>query len=168
MGLSDFIDKWRKTAENEHSKRYERFPTWRDTILESIFRPEVKVLNGKEPLSHLHPDTKKLHLPPNIRISDWRKYRVEDHPALIEYQKKCHSSGLHDFWLRNTAYNWYPNMVPRRSVIALFTTNLHKGLALAIAIYIPKYIYCDYYKMLEYEHTPDYVEKYGHEEVFGH
>lgn len=46
------------------------------------------------------PPTPGLHLPPGVRIPDWRKFKVEDTPELLEVQKKLAARGLKDPWLR--------------------------------------------------------------------
>lgn len=166
MVIKQYIDKWRKTAELEFTRRYARVPTWRDAILESLFHPENQVRNGKTRMSHLHPDIDKLHLPHGVYIADWRKYRVEDHPALVEFQKKCHAAGLHDPWLRNNCHHFYPRRYFAASNMKIVTHQLGKGFLIGLAFWIPKYLYVDYFKLYKFEHTPDYIEKYGHEEVF--
>lgn len=157
--MSRIIDKYRKEADYLFHNSYNKYPTWRFAILESIFRPQMKI-PGKEPMSHLHPDIDKLHLPENVYIADWRKYRVEDHPALVNFQKRCHAAGLHDPWLRNYAFQFYPNMMYRRSRLAVVTTGLGFGVVAGGLIYIAEKVY-DHYNPTTYVHTPEYIAKYG-------
>lgn len=157
--MSRLIEKYRKEAHDLQYGDYNRTVSWRHAILEAIFRPEIKV-PGKEPLSHLHPDIDKLHLPDHVKIADWRKYRVEDHPALMNFQKRCHAAGLHDPWLRNFAYAWYPNMIGQRSRFALITQGCVFGFFAGAAIYIGEKIYDHYFPTI-YIHTEEYIEKYG-------
>lgn len=135
--INKIIDKYRKEAYESFEGNYNKDVSLREAILESFFRPIKKYrVRGKEPMSHLHPDIDKLHLPEHVYIADWRKYRVEDHPALVNFQKKCHAAGLHDPWLRNYAYQFYPNCYgPGRSVTALVTTGCLTGLCVASAIF---------------------------------
>ena len=46
------------------------------------------------------PPTPGLHLPPGTHIPDWRQYKVENSPELLEVQKKLAARGLKDPWLR--------------------------------------------------------------------
>lgn len=138
--------------------------TWKDILREMIIRPDVKVKNGKAPMTHLHPDHDKLHIPHGVYIADWRKYRVEDHPALVNFQKTLQARGLHDPWLRNNAWACYPNRMKNLSSITVATTYLGRGLVLGFVIYVCKRL-CPKPKL---EHTPWYREKYGDKEVFAH
>jgi len=166
MVIKEYIENWRKKVEIEHTKRYTKDGTIRQAILESLFHPKMRVENGKGNMTHLHPETGKLHMPHGVYISDWKKYQVEDHPALMEFQKRCHTMGLHDPWLRNFAHSFYTDSVVTRSCMRIVTTRLGLGFLLGFVLWLPKYLYVDYFKLYKYEHTPAYIEKYGHEEVF--
>lgn len=157
--MSRFIEKLRKDADYHFNHEYGLYPTWRSAILESIFKPKAKV-PGKEPMSHLHPDIDKLHLPENVYIADWRKYRVEDHPALMNFQKRCHAAGLHDPWLRNYAFMFYPNNLVKRSRMALITYGCGFGFVTGGIIFLTEKIYHHFYPPT-YAHTPEYIAKYG-------
>lgn len=156
----NIIDKYRKEAHYLHEMETQRHVTWRHAILESIFRP-VNHVKGKEPTSHLHPDLDKLHLPPHVLIADWRKYRVEDHPGLVAFQKRCHASGLHDPWLRNFCFLMYPNMRSSKSRMAVITTQLSWGFAAACVIFCAEKIYTHYYPRVYQDFTPEYIAKHG-------
>lgn len=153
------IDKYRKEAYDLNATNYNKEVTWRHAILESIFRPEVTI-PGKTPLSHLHPDIDKLHLPPGILIADWRKYQVEDHPALVRFQQRCHAAGLHDPWLRNYAFHFYPNKLPHHSNMRMITTGLGFGVCAAFVLYAAEKIYDQFYPTT-YIHTEEYLKKHG-------
>lgn len=164
--MKGLIDKYRKEIEASVSGEYKTARTIRQGILESIFAPPMKLATkGKGPMTHLHPDSHKLHLPAGAHIADWRKYRVEDHPALMKFQARCHAAGLHDPWLRNYAYQWYPNMLFRRSKIAIVTIGLKHGFCFALVLYAGEKIYDHFYPTV-YRHTPEYIAKYGTGEVF--
>lgn len=152
--LLKLIDKYRKQAQKNYEGRPSHDPTWREAILETIFRPLLKV-PGKEPMSHLHPDIKKLHLPHGVYIADWRKYKVEDHPALVNFQKRCHASGLHDPWLRNHAWKFYPNLLYCRSVTRVVTHGCLTGFLIGGTIFLLEKTY-DYFYPPEYIHTERY------------
>lgn len=158
--MSKIIAKYRKEAEDRFSSTYQQSPTWRAAFLESIFRPEIRVGGGRAPMTHLHPQHDKLHLPHGIYIADWRKYRVEDHEILVNFQKRCHAAGLHDPWLRNYAHGLYPNEYVCRSITAMVTKQLSWGFTAALVFFIGQKVYLHYYPNV-YEHTPEYVEKYG-------
>lgn len=163
--MKRFIDKYRKEAELSMTE-YKTDRTLRQAILESIFSPSMKLTTeGKGPMTHLHPDSDKLHLPPGIHIADWRKYRIEDHPALMKFQARCHAAGLHDPWLRNYACQWYPNMCVKRSRMAIVTIGLGWGFCAGLALYVAEKVYDKFYPTV-YQHTPEYTAKYGTEEVF--
>lgn len=157
--MSQIIEKYRKEAHDLFYGSYKAQPTLRQAILESIFRPKM-VIPGKEPMSHLHPNMKNLHLPPGVYIADWRKYKVEDHPALVNFQKRCHAAGLHDPWLRNYAFQFYPNMMVYRSKMAFITQGCFLGFLIGAAAWGAEKIYDHYYPMT-YAHTKEYIEKYG-------
>lgn len=141
--MSKFIEKYRKECYDSYLGNYNKHVSMREAILEAIFRPAGKfeVPGGKKAMSHLHPEHDKLHLPENCYIADWRKYKVEDHPALVNFQKKCHSAGLHDPWLRNYAHQFYPNARDARSVTTVVTTGCLTGFFVAAAICISYRIY---------------------------
>lgn len=153
------IEKYRKEAYDLHHGTYTKDVSWRQAILESIFRPKIEV-PGKEPMSHLHPNIKNLHLPDKVYISDWRKYRVEDHPALVNFQKRCHATGLHDPWLRNFAYQFYPNNFGPRSRFAFMTQGCLFGFCAGSLIYVGEKIY-DHFFPYTYQHSKEYIQKYG-------
>lgn len=157
--MSRIIEKYRKEAYDLQVSHYNKYTTWRHAILESIFRPVIKV-PGKDPLSHLHPDLHKLHLPDKVLMPDWRKYQVEDHPALVAFQKRCHASGLHDPWLRNYAHRFYPNMNDVRSRMAVVTKGLSFGFCAAVVVFGIEKIYDHFYPTI-YPHTKEYIEKHG-------
>ena len=46
------------------------------------------------------PPTPGMHFPAGTHIPDWRQYRVEDVPQLMEVKKKLAARGLKDPWLR--------------------------------------------------------------------
>lgn len=164
--MMKIIDKYRKEAETKMNTEYTNRVSLRQAILESIFSPDLKVATpGKGPMTHLHPDSDKLHLPSKVVLPDWRKYRVEDHPALMKFQARCHAAGLHDPWLRNYAFSWYPNMCFKRSRMAIATIGIKHGFCFAAVLYLGEKIYDHYYPTI-YQHTPEYVAKYGNEEVF--
>lgn len=165
MNFKKIIDKYRQEAWDSHNNEYRLHRTLRQAILESIFAPEFKLPPGKGPMTHLHPDLDKLHLPPGIVMPDWRKYRVEDHPALVNFQKRCHAAGLHDPWLRNYAFRWYPNMCTKRSGLALVTIGCTWGFGIAAVLYAGEKVYDHFYPTV-YLHTPEYTAKYGNEEVY--
>lgn len=142
--ISKIIDKYRQEAYRDYYGCYNQLYTWRQAILESIFRPEIEV-KGKGPMTHLHPNIKKLHLPHDVHIADWRKYKVEDHPILVNFQKRCHASGLHDPWLRNHAFKFYPNTMGDRSRLRVVTTGWLFGLIAGSTLYILERIYDKYY-----------------------
>jgi len=158
--MNKIIEKYRKEASELYDGCYSNDTTWRAAILEAIFRPQYTLPPGKGPMTHLHPDIDKLHLPENIYIADWRKYRVEDHPALVNFQKRCHAAGLHDPWLRNFAHAFYPNQRDRRSYFAFVTRGLAFGFFTALTLFTVRTIYLHYYP-IDYPHTPAYIEKYG-------
>lgn len=155
--MSKIIEKYRKEAETLYMGSYSKYQTWRFAILEALFRPQMKV-PGKEPMSHLHPNMDKLHFPHGIYMADWRKYRVEDHPALVNFQKRCHAAGLHDPWLRNHAYNFYPNMMANRSRFAFITQGLTFGFVVGGTIFLGEKVY-DYYYPMTYIHSKEYLEE---------
>lgn len=157
--MRKIIDKYRKEAFDLHVGVYSKTVSWRQAILEAIFRPRM-VVKGKEDMSHLHPNIKNLHLPDKVYISDWRKYRVEDHPALMNFQRRCHAAGLHDPWLRNFAYGFYPNKYWYRSKLGFVTQGCLTGFGIALALYLGEKLYDRYYPYT-YQHTKEYIEKYG-------
>lgn len=163
--MSKIIEKYRKEAEVDFNSRVKKYPNLRGAILESIFAPEMKLPEGKGPMTHLHPDIDKLHLPHGMYIADWRKYRVEDHPSLMAHQKRCHAAGLHDPWARNFAFNYYPNIMWRRSRMAVATIGLGYGFCCALVLYVGEKVF-DHFYPTTYKHTPEYVAKYGTKEVF--
>lgn len=128
-----FIDKYRQEAWRTMNERVTTEPTWREAILESIFKPEM-VHPGKEPMSHLHPRIKELHLPEGSYIADWRKYRVEDHGALKRFQERCHAAGMHDPWLRNYCHMFYNNQVGARSTTRVVTNGCARGFGIAVIL----------------------------------
>lgn len=128
--ISKWFDKYRQEAWRNFNERLSPDPTWREAILEAIFRPTM-LHPGKEPLSHLHPRIKELHLPEGSYIADWRKYRVEDHAMLQRFQERCHAAGMHDPWLRNYAYQFYNNQVPARSKLRVVTQGFGRGFCIA-------------------------------------
>ena len=160
------IDKYRKEAEMSFLSNYNRHTTWRAAILESIFRPVCKV-PGKTDMSHLHPNIDKLHLPHGVYIADWRKYRVEDHPALIAFQKRCHAAGLNDPWLRNFAHGFYPNQLVRKSLTSIATTGMGAGFLIGFSLFLTRKAYLHFFP-ITYQHTPEYIAKYGTGEVDVH
>ncbi|CAG2178823.1 unnamed protein product [Oppiella nova] len=52
------------------------------------------------------PPTPGLHLPPGAHIPDYRQYKVESIPHLLEVQKKLAARGLKDPWLRNEVWRY--------------------------------------------------------------
>lgn len=158
--VRNIIDKYRKEADYFMNHTYHRRPSWREAILESIFRPKVKLPEGKGPMTHLHPDLKKLHLPEGIYISDWRKYKVEDHPALVNFQKRCHAAGLHDPWLRNYAHSFYPNNRVYRSKMAFITQGFSFGLCAGVGIYLLERVYY-HFRPPHLEHSEEYLKAHG-------
>lgn len=162
--MSKIIQRLRKEAVDRMNGEYIRQASWRAAILEAIFRPKMQVGGGRAPMSHLHPDHDKLHLPPGVYFPDWRKYRIEDHPMLVNFQKRCHESGLHDPWLRNYCSGLYPNKTVDRSRFAFITTGLSWGLSAATIFFIGQKIYGHFYPTV-YDHTPEYVAKYGTKEL---
>lgn len=158
--MGQVVAKYRQEAEDTYTSCYNSILPWRGAILEAIFKPQMKVPAGKGPLTHLHPDIKNLHLPENVYIADWRKYRVEDHPALVAFQKRCHAAGLHDPWLRNYAYSFYPNMRQYRSRFAAITNQLTFGLAAASVLWVAKKVYLNYYP-IDLIHTEEYKARHS-------
>lgn len=158
--MGHVVAKYRKEAEDIYNGCYNSSLPWRGAILEAIFKPEMKVPGGKGPLTHLHPDIDKLHLPDGVKIADWRKYKVEDHPALVNFQKRCHAAGLHDPWLRNYAYSFYPNMRYHRSRFAAATNQLTFGFAAACALWVVRKVYLHYYP-IDIIHTEEYKAKHA-------
>lgn len=157
--MKRIIDKYRKEAYDLYVGNTNLLnPPWKLAILEAIFKPKV-VVPGKEPLSHLHPDIDKLHLPEDALIADWRKYRVEDHPMLVNHQKRCHAAGLHDPFLRNYAWQLYPNTMVNRTKTRVITMGCGFGFVTALFLYIAERIYDHYYPM-EYLHTEEYLKKH--------
>jgi hypothetical protein len=159
------IEKYRNEAWESFNSEYRTSRTLRQSILECLFSPKFRLPEGKTALTHLHPDHDKLHLPHGIRISDWRKYRVEDHAALVKFQARCHAAGLHDPWLRNYAFQWYPNMCTKRARLPLVTIGMVHGFCMALVVYVGEKIYDQFYPTV-YRHTPEYTAKYGTKEVF--
>lgn len=157
--MSRIINKYRQEAHDLYHGHWKRLPTWRMAILETIFRPKM-VIPGKGPLTHLHPNIKNLHIPAGMLIADWRKYRVEDHPALMNFQKRCHASGLHDPWLRNYCHQFYPNQMVHRSRLAFITQGCFFGFFAGGLAFLAEKVYDHYYPM-NYVHTKEYVEKHG-------
>ena len=157
--MSWIIERYKKEAYDLYVGNYNKYVGWRQAILEAIFRPKV-VVHGKEPMSHLHPNIDKLKLPHGVYIADWRKYRVEDHPALINFQKRCHAAGLHDPWLRNYAFQFYPNKYFHRSRFAFVTQGLTFGIVAASVLFISEKVYDKYFPTI-YPHTEEYIAKYG-------
>lgn len=132
--LRDEAHKSRWTASNT--------PTWKEAILETIFQPKPYEIPGKGPMDMLHPNIKKLHLPHGMYLADWRKYKVEDHPELVQFQKRCHAAGLHDPWLRNNAFRFYPNMRANRSIMAWICQGATTGIAVGFALWATvKYLF---------------------------
>lgn len=160
--MSKIIQKYKQEAHDRYHGRYRTVPTWRDAILETIFRPRP-VVPGKGPLTHLHPNIKNLHIPGGMLIADWRKYRVEDHPALVNFQKRCHAAGLHDPWLRNYCHQFYPNTMGYRSKLAFATQGCLFGFVVGGLAFLAEKTY-DHYYPTYYEHTEEYIKKYGHGE----
>lgn len=163
--MSKYIEKLRQESWGYHNNEYKRYPFWREAILEAIFRPKMKDPPGKSPMSHLHPDLHKLHMPANIYIADWRKYRVEDHVALMRFQKRCHQLGLHDPWLKNYCWMFYSNQRKHRSRFATITLGFTWGVAFGTILAGMKWTYLYFYPM-EYQHSPEYIAKYGNQEVY--
>lgn len=158
----NIIDKYRKEADDFYNNTLHRDVTWREAILESIFRPTLKLPEGKGPMTHLHPDIKKLHLPEGIYIADWRKYKVEDHPALVNFQKRCHAAGLHDPWLRNYAHMFYPNNRACRSRWAFISTGLGFGFFAGLGLFLTHKTF-HYFFPPNYEHSEEYLAAHkGH------
>lgn len=153
-----FIDKYRQEAWHDYHNRISETPTWRQALLESIFRPSL-VVPGKTPMSHLHPRIKELNLPKGMYIADWRKYQVEDHPILVNYQKRCHAMGLHDPWLRNYAHQFYDNNVMARSRMRALTEGFSVGFLIGLGLYLTRITYRHFYP-LEVGHTEKYYEKH--------
>lgn len=161
--IKKIVDDLREEAYQAYEGTAQKRLSWRHAILESIFRPTVRLPPGKTPNSHPHPNLAKLHLPEGHIISDWRKYRVEDHPALVNFQKRCHAAGLHDPWLRNYAYAFYPSKMERRSKLAFITTGLGFGIIAGTSLFIAEKIY-DHFFPTEYKHTPLYKgDGHGHD-----
>lgn len=129
------IDKYRREAWESHNTRLANEPTWREAILETIFRPRM-VHPGKGPMTHLHPKIKELHLPDHMYIADWRKYRIEDHPILVKFQERCHAAGMHDPWLRNYCFQFYDNQVMARSRTRAVTTGCLTGFVLGFGLHV--------------------------------
>lgn len=153
-----FIEKLREEAYKSRWHKPTQTGTWTDAFLETIFRTEQRPIPGKGPMDMLHPDIKKLHLPHGMYLADWRKYRVEDHPELVNFQKKCHLAGLHDPWLRNHAFKFYPHMRSDRSIMTFMLRGIGTGFLIALAIYLP----CKYL-------LPDVEDKYSsHGSHHGH
>lgn len=159
--MSRIIEKYRQEAWKLYNESYSKRQTWKFAILEAIFRPEMRLPPGKGGMTHLHPDIDKLHLPEGVYIADWRKYRVEDHPALINFQKRCHAAGLHDPWLRNFACHFYPNVIGYRTRFTAITYGLFFGLIVGGLAFTGEKIY-DHYFPMTYEHSKEYLEKHGH------
>lgn len=143
--ILNIIDKYRKEAYRDYICNHNNEVTWRRAILESIFKPEFPKIPGKGPMDMLHPDIKKLHLPENVYIADWRKYKVEDHPMLMDFQKRLHTVGLHDPWLRNHAYKFYHNRSGPRSVTRFTTEGIVFGFILGATIFGLEKLYDHYY-----------------------
>lgn len=162
-----FIEKYRAEAWKLYNEDYAADPNWRFAILEALFRPGYVVPKGKGSMTHLHPDNHKFHLPEGCNVPDWRKYRVEDHPALIAFQKRCHAAGLHDPWLRNYAYNFYPSKTFRRTKFALGFKYSFRGILTGFSLYGLYAAYRHFFptKLL---HTPEYTAKYGDKEIYSH
>ncbi|XP_067138661.1 NADH dehydrogenase [ubiquinone] 1 beta subcomplex subunit 3 [Centruroides vittatus] len=47
-------------------------------------------------------------------IPDWRIYKVEDVPELLQVKKALHSIGLKDPWLRNEVWRYHPGFLTMR------------------------------------------------------
>lgn len=155
--MSKIIEKYRQQAYDLHVNNYAKYIPWRQAILEAIFMPVPKIPGGKGPMTNLHPNIDKLHLPDGVFISDWRKYKVEDHPALMNFQKKCHAAGLHDPFLRNHAWQFYQNTFTHRSRMAFITRGLGFGLVAGFLIVLGETIFFP----MTYEHTEEHIKKYG-------
>ncbi|XP_054167993.1 NADH dehydrogenase [ubiquinone] 1 beta subcomplex subunit 3-like [Oppia nitens] len=54
------------------------------------------------------PPTHGLQLPPGCHIPDYKQYRVNDIPQLLDVQKKLAARGLKDPWLRNEVWRYDP------------------------------------------------------------
>lgn len=154
--MSRILDKYRKEAHDYFNHDYRLHLPWRAAILEAIFKPKAHV-PGKDNMTHLHPDIDKLHLPPGVYIADWRKYQVTDHPALMKFQKRCHDAGLHDPWLRNFAYTFYPNYLTGRSRFAVVMNQSGWGFVAALILFAS-------HKTLVYFFPPDYKHSPWHDE----
>lgn len=138
-----------------------KMKSWKATIMETVFRPDYPAMPHKGPMDMLHPDIKKLHLPHGVYIADWRKYKVEDHPALVRFQERCHRSGLHDPWLRNECHAFYENTgggFKSRTAAAFYQCSY--GFVMAVVFYIAQKVYFKYYPV-SYIYSDEYVEKWG-------
>lgn len=70
-----------------------------------------------------------------VPIPDWRKYRVEDVPQLLQVQKALASKGLKDPWLRNEVWRYDPGFGGSENVRlrAFFFRGFKWGLAAFVA-----------------------------------
>lgn len=159
--IGNILARYRQEAQDLAFKEYRYPTTYRAAILQSIFRPKYPSVPNKGPMDMLHPDIDKLHLPHGVYIADWRKYRVEDHPALVKFQNRCHNAGLHDHWLKNDCHKFYENTGGGdKSKIAAVTHQMSWGFCAAVILYGIKQVYTHFFPF-HYEHTKEYIEKYG-------
>ena len=161
--MSKILAKYRQKAVEAVYHDYSRIRPWQTAVLESIFRPKQPKIPGKGTMEMLHPDHKNLHIPGGMYIADWRKYKVEDHPALVKFQERCHRAGLHDPFLRNDAFLFLEGSSEgAKTKWAVLTQQCMAGLAVALVMIGISKVYCLFRKPY-YKHSDEYWEKWGPE-----
>lgn len=106
-----------------------------------------------------------LHLPKGIYFPDYKTYKVEDVPQLMEVQKQLAARGLKDPWLRleinvlsisnycfaihrNYVWRYHPNHVGTKRGRMIFS--LGRGMRTGAVLIFLTWIYETYYK--EHDH----------------
>ncbi|KAF2360958.1 NADH dehydrogenase [ubiquinone] 1 beta subcomplex subunit 3 [Trinorchestia longiramus] len=81
--------------------------------------------------------------PKNFKAPDWRQYRVEDVPDLVNVRNALASHGLKDPWLRNEVWRYNPAFgSTRMNALKAATRGWKLGLFAAITLYtINNYIF---------------------------
>ncbi|XP_076350762.1 NADH dehydrogenase [ubiquinone] 1 beta subcomplex subunit 3 [Tachypleus tridentatus] len=89
----------------------------------------------------------------SVKIPDWRIYKVEDVPELMQVQKALAKYGLKDPWLRNEVWRYNPAFGTKWQRLRLtFFRGFKWGLAVcALTIVVEKALGIDYHHPLGHE-----------------
>jgi len=119
--------------------------------LNNYFGRANKIYNEKPVHGPGFKDTSGKHLPPGVRIPDWKVCKVETAPELLEVQQKLAALGLKDPWLRNNVWRLDRRIWGTPADRQLY---LLRSFKFGVLAFLVSYVYHEYIESKDHHHHP--------------